>query len=54
MKLDKKSVDYTDKAMVKTERCALCKYFEQPACQIVAGMIAEEGWCLRFARGKAK
>ena len=54
-KINKIEVDYTDKAMNKNERCALCKYFYNPPfCRIVSGLISEEGWCDRFTKDKTK
>ena len=50
-KQPKAKVDYTDHAMVESERCALCRHFVKPdACRIVEGRIASGGWCNRFKR----
>jgi hypothetical protein len=47
----KSSVDYTDHAMVRSERCELCRHFQKPqGCAIVSGRIAPGGWCKRFER----
>jgi hypothetical protein len=55
-KASKESVKYTDYAMVKNERCALCKYFEAAdrRCKIVLGMIKTMGWCEEFKREPPK
>jgi hypothetical protein len=52
-KQTKEQVDYTDHAMVRSERCALCRHFRPlGSCAIVAGWISPGGWCRRFERDK--
>lgn len=56
-KASKASVHYTDEAMNKNERCALCRYFEGQArkhstCAIVLGRIKPGGWCEEFERAR--
>lgn len=50
MKQDKKEVKYTDHAMVREERCALCKHYMMYTCKLVEGKIVPGGWCKLFAK----
>jgi len=58
IKKGKATVQYTNHAMNKNERCELCRYFlpafedDFSKCMKVLGSIAANGWCKLFKRSK--
>jgi hypothetical protein len=50
-KKSKSEVNYTDHAMKKSERCALCThYIWGGGCNLVRGDISSGGWCEEFEK----
>ena len=50
-KKTKQAVDYTPTAMVRGERCELCRHFVAGGkCRKVRGKISPNGWCELFKR----
>lgn len=54
MKSTKAQAEYTPTAVMRSERCGLCEYFQPKAeaCTKVRGQIVSGGWCKLFARAK--
>jgi 8-oxo-dGTP pyrophosphatase MutT (NUDIX family) len=49
MKAAKKDVAYTDYASDQSERCGICRAFNEDKCKKVAGVIESSGWCKLFS-----
>jgi hypothetical protein len=48
-KISQKAAQYQDHPK-GSQRCAICAHFVPPAsCQLVAGKISPDGWCVLFA-----